>query len=69
MTYGFVRSVAEHPFGRLVPGVDDALEILAVNRDVRGLDDCGQVGSFAELVLGQGSSSEAKANSAPAPQR
>jgi hypothetical protein len=53
--YRFVRAVAKHLFGRVVPGVDGSREVVTVDGDVRGPDDCGEIPCFVELVFGHGS--------------
>ena len=40
---GFGRGVAEHAFGRPIPGRDDAVQILADDRVVRRFDDAREV--------------------------
>ena len=42
--------VAEHPLGRLVPGLDDAVEVLADDRVVGGLDDGGEAARDAIAI-------------------
>ncbi len=48
---GFLRGVAEHLLGRVIPGGDRAVEILAVDGDRRGVDDRRQVRRFVSAFV------------------
>ena len=49
---GFAGGVAVHRFGGVVPGADRAVEIFAIDGNVRAIDDCRQVRRFDEASLG-----------------
>lgn len=51
---GFAGGVAVHLFGGVVPGADRAVEIFAVDRNVRGIDDRRQVRRLVKASVGHG---------------
>jgi hypothetical protein len=52
---GLSRGITEHLFGRVIPGSERPVEILAVDGDLRGADDRRQMRGFLKAPLGQGS--------------